>query len=151
MVNVRRMKPVVEATILSRHAHAIPPNPMGPVIPPLQPEFPLQPDPGVPRAVDDQGLNGDVHVPAPLPADHPEDPQPEDQYDVEEIVGWRVYRGKPQYLVKWVGYPSSANTWEPLENLINASVFIAEYEEKARVRAMEPQMIGLRRSSRRRQ
>lgn len=40
-------------------------------------------------------------------------------YIVERIVGTREVMGTKQYLVKWKGYPSSQNTWEPIENLNN--------------------------------
>ena len=49
-------------------------------------------------------------------------------YEVEEIVGKKTIRGKNHYQVKWVGYPSDQNTWEPLENLINVQNLIEEFE-----------------------
>ena len=36
-------------------------------------------------------------------------------YEVEKILDNR----DSQYLVKWVGYGPEANTWEPVENLLN--------------------------------
>ena len=38
-------------------------------------------------------------------------------YSVEKIVKKRVVEGRIQYLLKWVGYPDSENTWEPEDNL----------------------------------
>lgn len=34
------------------------------------------------------------------------------------------------YLVKWKGYPSSENTWEPKKNLSHASELIATFDAK---------------------
>lgn len=42
----------------------------------------------------------------------------EDIFDVERILDDRMVRGKKQYLIKWVGYPDSENTWEYEENLM---------------------------------
>lgn len=33
----------------------------------------------------------------------------EEQYKVEEILDSRIYYGKLQYLVKWMGYPHTNN------------------------------------------
>ena len=50
-------------------------------------------------------------------------------YEVEKIVNKRtnVY-GLVEYLVKWKGYPSSDNTWEPKKNLKRLEHMIKEYE-----------------------
>jgi hypothetical protein len=53
----------------------------------------------------------------------------EPYYEVEAIVGKKMYRGKPQYHVKWKGYPSDQNTWEPLENLTNVMEMVENFEE----------------------
>jgi len=39
------------------------------------------------------------------------------EYKIEKIVAKRVYKGEKQVLIKWLGYPDSANTWEPERNL----------------------------------
>ena len=36
-----------------------------------------------------------------------------EEFEVEEILDSRKCRGKMQYLVKWKGFPSEENTWEP--------------------------------------
>lgn len=36
---------------------------------------------------------------------------------------------KPEYLMKWLGYDSESNTWEPRENL-NCSKRLADFESK---------------------
>ena len=40
----------------------------------------------------------------------------DDEYEVEKIVGRRKRKGKFEYRVKYKGYPSSENTWEPRDN-----------------------------------
>ncbi|XP_077645786.1 histone-lysine N-methyltransferase SUV39H1 [Lonchura striata] len=39
------------------------------------------------------------------------------EFEVETICDYRRVRNEDFYLVKWRGYPSSANTWEPRRNL----------------------------------
>jgi hypothetical protein len=54
-------------------------------------------------------------------------------YEVEKIVGKKMNsKGQPEYLVKWVGYPSSANTWEPVKHLKNCLDDIEKYEKKTK-------------------
>lgn len=53
----------------------------------------------------------------------------EDVYDVERIVDDRMVKGKKQYLIKWVGYPESDNTWELKSNLFCTDL-LQEYERK---------------------
>ena len=43
----------------------------------------------------------------------------QDRYLVEEILSERVFKGKVQYLVKWIGYNES--TWEPRANVLDES------------------------------
>lgn len=38
----------------------------------------------------------------------------EEEYQVEEILDHQIKRGKHLYLIKWEGYGSDSNTWEPL-------------------------------------
>ena len=52
--------------------------------------------------------------------------QPE--FEVEKILDKRRHRGRTQYLVKWVGYPDSDNTWEPEAHLSHAIDSISDYE-----------------------
>ena len=42
------------------------------------------------------------------------------KYKVEQILDSRLYRGKLQYLVKWLGYTEEYNMWEPADNLEHA-------------------------------
>ena len=39
-------------------------------------------------------------------------------YNIEKIINCRTRRSEIQYLVKWQGYSSAHNSWEPIENLI---------------------------------
>ena len=39
-------------------------------------------------------------------------------YDIEKIINCRTRKSEIQYLVKWQGYSSAHNSWEPLKNLI---------------------------------
>ncbi|CAE7205183.1 hypothetical protein HRS9139_10399 [Pyrenophora teres f. teres] len=43
----------------------------------------------------------------------------ENEFEVEKIVAHRVVDNGTEYLVKWLGYPNSENTWEPDTNLTN--------------------------------
>src|SRR5687768_10418329 len=51
-------------------------------------------------------------------------------YEVEAIVGKRVKKGIVKYQVKWEGYSSKDNTWEPHENLTNVIDKINQFEEE---------------------
>jgi len=41
------------------------------------------------------------------------------EFLVEAIRKQRIRNGRPEYLVKWSGYPESDNTWEPRNHLVN--------------------------------
>jgi hypothetical protein len=49
-----------------------------------------------------------------------------EEFEVEEIINECINRRKKQYLVKWVGYPASDNSWVN-EKDIHAPRLIAEY------------------------
>ncbi|XAR63364.1 hypothetical protein NMG60_11023275 [Bertholletia excelsa] len=63
-------------------------------------------------------------------------------YEIEAVRKKRVRKGEAQYLIKWRGWPETANTWEPIENLLSCSDVVDAFEESLRS--------GKRRSSRRR-
>jgi hypothetical protein len=50
----------------------------------------------------------------------------EEEYQVEEIIDERINRRKKQYLVKWLGYPVSENSWINAKNL-HADELLEEY------------------------
>ena len=52
----------------------------------------------------------------------------EEEYEVEHVLDKRTIRNKVQYLIKWKGYPLHESTWEPLENLENATASVAQFE-----------------------
>ncbi|KAK0600183.1 hypothetical protein LWI29_012564 [Acer saccharum] len=53
-------------------------------------------------------------------------------YEIEAVRRRRVRKGQLQYLIKWRGWPETANTWEPLENLQSCSDVIDAFEESLR-------------------
>ena len=53
-----------------------------------------------------------------------------DVFEVEAIVAERSTDSGVEYLVKWKGYESSENTWEPKENLEEARKVLREFERK---------------------
>ncbi|KAL8155223.1 chromo domain-containing protein LHP1-like [Apium graveolens] len=55
---------------------------------------------------------------------------PEGFYEVEHIRKKRVKKGEVQYLVKWRGWPESANTWEPYENLASVPDVVDAFEQR---------------------
>ncbi|CAH2072501.1 unnamed protein product [Thlaspi arvense] len=52
----------------------------------------------------------------------------EGYFEIEAIRRKRVRKGKVQYLIKWRGWPETANTWEPLENLQSIADVIDAFE-----------------------
>ncbi|KAL4461185.1 hypothetical protein ABPG72_006578 [Tetrahymena utriculariae] len=51
-----------------------------------------------------------------------------DEYEVEKIVDKKIENGQIFYKVKWKGWDSTYNTWEPENNLFRVSEMIEEYE-----------------------
>ena len=66
------------------------------------------------------------------------DHQPEEEYEVEIILGKRKKKGKTQYLVKWKDWDRPEdNTWESRSNLnrnVECRELIADYEAKTRTK-----------------
>jgi hypothetical protein len=56
----------------------------------------------------------------------PEIVEGDEEYEVEAIIADRKLRRKQQYLVKWLGYPSSENSWVYTQD-IHAPELLAEY------------------------
>ena len=58
-----------------------------------------------------------------------DDDSMDEEYEVEDIVDKNVAGGKVHYLVKWKGYPSSQNTWEPEAHLNHLPNLVKKFEE----------------------
>ena len=62
----------------------------------------------------------------------PDDDDEAESYEVERLVDHRYNEaGTIEYLVKWKGYPSSDNTWEPIHHINNTSLINA-YNKRQR-------------------
>ena len=57
-------------------------------------------------------------------------PDPEKEYEVEQILDHKKVRNVLKYLVKWEGYPQSENTWEPRKNLNHCSSLVDQYHRQ---------------------
>jgi hypothetical protein len=52
----------------------------------------------------------------------------EEEFEVEAIVAhWKKGWGL-QFLIKWQGYPTSDNSWEPQKNLKHATEILSSYK-----------------------
>lgn len=50
------------------------------------------------------------------------------EYEVEKILSRKVVQGRICYLVKWLGYSSNENTWEPVEHLYRCVDLVEKFE-----------------------
>lgn len=73
-----------------------------------------------------------------LPDSFTPDPKPEDScpgplnddptvFSAERILNKRIRKRKPEYFVKWVGYPETEGTWEPEVNILDPGLLNAFY------------------------
>ncbi|KAF8751560.1 hypothetical protein RHS01_08341 [Rhizoctonia solani] len=60
----------------------------------------------------------------------------EEEYEVEGIVDMEKRNGKWFFRVKWKGYGSEENTWEPRENLKNAEKILKKFEKEMKEKAL---------------
>jgi hypothetical protein len=52
------------------------------------------------------------------------------EFEVEAILTHRLYKNhETRYLIKWKGYDTSENTWEPESNLNNAEEELDNYKK----------------------
>lgn len=58
----------------------------------------------------------------------------EDEWEVEKIITHRGMGMNKEYLVKWLGYPDSENTWEPKAHLMNCQQLLKGYESTSQKR-----------------
>jgi len=52
----------------------------------------------------------------------------DEEYQVKNILEKRMISGKTHYLIKWKGYNTSENTWEPIENLNSCARTLQHFE-----------------------
>ena len=52
------------------------------------------------------------------------------EWEIEKITRHRRKGNQWQYFIKWKGYPTSDNSWEPETNLENARDLLQEYKDK---------------------
>ncbi|KAF8757123.1 hypothetical protein RHS01_03682 [Rhizoctonia solani] len=60
----------------------------------------------------------------------------EEEYKVEGITDMEERNGKWFFRVKWKGYGSEENTWEPRENLKNAEKILEKFEREMKKKAL---------------
>ena len=52
------------------------------------------------------------------------------EYEVAAILDYKIVYNKLYYLVDWLGYTPNNRTWEPIENLDNASAMVAAFHNQ---------------------
>src|SRR6266568_3829129 len=52
----------------------------------------------------------------------------QEEYEVEAIIAHRQKGHQMEYLIKWKGYASSDQTWEPETNVSNVEEILEEYK-----------------------
>ena len=66
----------------------------------------------------------------------------DDVYQCERIVGKRLAKGITVYCVKWAGYDTKDNTWEPLENLAGCESFISDFNQREQTRIAQAEAVA---------
>ncbi|XP_041376692.1 chromodomain Y-like protein 2 [Gigantopelta aegis] len=66
-------------------------------------------------------------------------------YEVQQILGKRDIKGYVEYFVRWKGFSSDWDTWEPAENLSNCKNLITEYDKKHKNQAVKLERNEMRR------
>src|SRR5262249_5293429 len=52
----------------------------------------------------------------------------DEEYEIDKILDKGEYHGRTQYLVHWLGYEESNNSWLYIEDLQHAQDLILDYE-----------------------
>jgi len=81
-------------------------------------------DPDAPEVPETRGTAGED--------DGDEEGADDGSYVVEKVLDKRKRGGRYEYFIKWEGYESSDNTWEPLSNLDSCPGLIEEYERSVK-------------------
>jgi hypothetical protein len=63
-------------------------------------------------------------------ANENEEKEEKEEYFPERLLGYKIMSGVKYYKVKWVGYSSSGNTWEPIEHLKDNMGMIEDYHNE---------------------
>jgi hypothetical protein len=63
------------------------------------------------------------------------------KYYPQKIENKRIVNGKTEYFVKWVGYSSAQNTWEPVEYLTNNRHLIKSFEDKTKSQLQQQELL----------
>lgn len=66
----------------------------------------------------------------------------EQEYKVKQILNHKRISRKPYYLVKWKGYDTLENTWEPIKNLTNYTMLIHQYSRTQKAADPSPQLLN---------
>lgn len=73
-----------------------------------------------------KAVTGEVHGEQPVPL---EQEGAAVEYEVERVLAVRKLRGSTEYLVRWKGYGSWEDSWEPEENLTNAKQAVEAFRK----------------------
>lgn len=58
-----------------------------------------------------------------------QDSSKDDVFPAKKIVKQRIRDGKPEYLIEWLQFPASHNSWEKAENILDERLFTQFYKK----------------------